>query len=261
LDVRDLTFRAYVTYGAHRGGEGGYKDAEPLLESALRKSPDDKLALVATATINLCDCISAWSTDVAKETAIGIAAVDTLTRVYPTQHFRSLRLKALTLRGRYAEVLSISEEGLKEDPDDVPLLEHRIVALIHVGRAKDALPLVKSLQAARLAGGADRAALIAAAEYAAGNYAQAAEHARAAVGAMSEADLKSPVIGAARLTLAAAEARVGRSTEAREALQDFWTAVPNVRSIAQIRQWMYPTADLYGFEPLFEGLKLAGVSD
>jgi hypothetical protein len=36
-------------------------------------------------------------------------------------------------------------------------------------------------------------------------------------------------------------------------------AVPAADSISAIRKWINPRADLAGFEPLYEGLKLAGV--
>jgi hypothetical protein len=35
--------------------------------------------------------------------------------------------------------------------------------------------------------------------------------------------------------------------------------VPEVTTLSAIRKWMHPGADLAGYEPLFEGLKLAGV--
>jgi hypothetical protein len=56
--------------------------------------------------------------------------------------------------------------------------------------------------------------------------------------------LRSPVSGPVRLTLAAA----------------FDAAVPNTRTIAGIKKWMY-TTDLAGSEQLFDGLRLAGVKD
>jgi hypothetical protein len=77
---------------------------------------------------------------------------------------------------------------------------------------------------------------------------------------MSEEDLRSPVY-ATRLTLAAAEARIGQLDAAKATLADFNASIPNVTTIAQMKQWLHPTADLYGFEPLFAGLRLAGVRD
>jgi class 3 adenylate cyclase len=46
-----------------------------------------------------------------------------------------------------------------------------------------------------------------------------------------------------------------------EALADFNAAVPGVRTVSAIKKWMHPGADLAGYEPLYEGLKLAGVPD
>jgi len=78
---------------------------------------------------------------------------------------------------------------------------------------------------------------------------------------MNEVDLKSPVYGQVRLTLAAAEARLGHADRARRALEDFNTAVPAVRSISAVRRWIYPTDALADFEPFYAGIKLAGMPD
>ena len=42
-----------------------------------------------------------------------------------------------------------------------------------------------------------------------------------------------------------------------------WVAIRRLEAttITAIRQWLYPTADLYDFQPLFNGLRLAGLSD
>jgi len=78
---------------------------------------------------------------------------------------------------------------------------------------------------------------------------------------MSEEQLRSPVDGPVVLTLAAAEAQLGHNDRAKTALADFHAALPQVATIADIKKWIYPTADLYGYEPLFDGLRLAGVKD
>jgi len=47
----------------------------------------------------------------------------------------------------------------------------------------------------------------------------------------------------------------------KEALTDFKAAVPGVDTIPAIKKWMHPAADLAGYEPLYDGLRLAGVPD
>jgi hypothetical protein len=37
--------------------------------------------------------------------------------------------------------------------------------------------------------------------------------------------------------------------------------VPGVQTIAQIKKWIQPAADLSGYEPLYDGLRSAGVPD
>ena len=45
------------------------------------------------------------------------------------------------------------------------------------------------------------------------------------------------------------------------ALADFKTSVPGVATITQIKKWIQPGADLSGYEPVYDGLRLAGVAD
>jgi hypothetical protein len=63
------------------------------------------------------------------------------------------------------------------------------------------------------------------------------------------------------LTLAAAEARRGQRARANKALADFRSAVPGVATIAEIKAWMRPVSHLAGYEPLYDGLRMAGVRD
>ena len=97
--------------------------------------------------------------------------------------------------------------------------------------------------------------------YELGHYELAAQMAKKAITQMSREELGNPRSGAVGLTLVAAEARLGHLSRAKAALADFNAAVPGVRTISAIKKWMHPAADLAGYEPLFEGLRLAGVSD
>jgi adenylate cyclase len=61
LDVRDLSFRAYVDWGLmkqEKDEKGAYVAATDLLNRALVLAPDDPLALRITAQVNLCDCVN-----------------------------------------------------------------------------------------------------------------------------------------------------------------------------------------------------------
>jgi hypothetical protein len=101
----------------------------------------------------------------------------------------------------------------------------------------------------------------AAVDYATEDYGSAVKHAQGATANMTEEESKNATTGADRLTLAAAEARLGNMEQARASLEELRAAVPEATTIGKIRRWLYPTADLYGFEPLFDGLRLAGLSD
>jgi hypothetical protein len=85
--------------------------------------------------------------------------------------------------------------------------------------------------------------------------------ARKAITNLDSDSLRNSRSGAVALTLVAAEARLGRLSRAKAALADFNAAVPGVTTIAAIRKWIHPGAELAGYEPLFDGLRLAGVPD
>lgn len=73
--------------------------------------------------------------------------------------------------------------------------------------------------------------------------------------------LRDRVDGTVRLTLIASEARLGHAARAKAALADFTTTLPQVTTIAAMKKWVHPSADLADFEPLYDGLRLAGVSN
>ena len=85
--------------------------------------------------------------------------------------------------------------------------------------------------------------------------------ARTAVTRLDPDQLRNRKLGAVGLTLVAAEARQGNLASAKAALADFHAAVPDVNTISAVRTWMHPGADLAGYDPLFEGLQLAGVGE
>jgi predicted Zn-dependent protease len=97
--------------------------------------------------------------------------------------------------------------------------------------------------------------------FAQGDYARAAQLAQKAVAQMSEPDLRDRVSGSIRLTQIASEARLGHGDRAKAALADFTATLPDVNSIAAIKKWLHPSADLADSEPLYDGLRLAGVAN
>jgi tetratricopeptide (TPR) repeat protein len=264
LDVRDLSFRALDYWRAHRGPEArnGYMSAYKLLRMALERAPDDALAIYLTAEINLCDCVMAWSTNPEEQRQIGSAALDKYLKIDPTDPEMLLDKAAiLQFRGRYEEALVVANTVLQRHPDSSAALATAAVSLVHLGRAKEALPMMDGLVQRYPDRWEELTALAGDVHYAVGDYGVAASLARNAAARMSESALKNPVTGPVRLTLAAAEARLGHPDGARRALEDFAVSVPAVTSIGAMRRWMVPTSTLSAFEPLYAGLKLAGVPD
>ena len=58
-----------------------------------------------------------------------------------------------------------------------------------------------------------------------------------------------------------AEAHLDHADRARAALADLQVLVPRLTTLSAVRQWIRPNADLAGYEPLYAGLKLAGLPD
>jgi len=263
LDVRDLTFRAFVDWGRKRmagEGKGAYLAATQLLNRALVLAPDDPLALRIVAKINLCDCVEAWSTNIAEQQAVAEKAIDR----YLGTHMDdggALHDKArlYAARGRYSESLLILGSLLERRPEDSSLAEDKAALLLKLGRANEAAVPAAAAYAAR--DRPDRAALLAAIDYETRDFAGAERLSQKAITAMSNAELRSSNAGTVRLTLIAAAAQLHHEGVVRTAIADLADAVPELKTIDAIRKWMNPQANLYGYEPLFEGLRLAGMHD
>jgi tetratricopeptide (TPR) repeat protein len=264
LDVRDLTIRAFVSWSGHHGAEakGAYANASELLKRALALSPDDREATWVTAEINLCDCVMAWSQDVESQKAIGAAALDKYLGMDPNNpDMISEKVSLYDLRGKHEEALLITESLLQRDPDDPWNLWSKALELLKLHRAPEALPIIDSLVARTPNQYSSLEGLASSIHYAVGDYATAAQLARTSTARMREDQLRSPVSGTVRLTLAAAEAQLGHRDRAQAALTDFDTSVPNTKTIAAMKKWVWPTAALAGYEPLYDGLRKAGVPE
>jgi hypothetical protein len=62
-----------------------------------------------------------------------------------------------------------------------------------------------------------------------------------------------------QLTRRAADARLGHRQRPQDAFDDLKAAGPGTDGLAAIRKWVFSSADLAGFEPLHDGLRLAGI--
>src|SRR5262249_51747379 len=222
--------------------------------------PADKLALSLTAQVNLCDCVQGWSKDYREQQAIGADALEKYLQHDPDSGFGlSMKADLLELRGEHEEQLKIAERILRREPENLGGLGTKVDALLKLGRAPEALPVVEALVS--LSDHAENLARAAAVHYALGQYELAVHEARRATARMSREELSNPWLGTVTLTLAAAEARRGQRAKADNALADFRSAVPGVTTIAEIKAWARPTAPLAGYEPLYDGLRTAGVRE
>ena len=262
LDVRDLSFRAYVDWGSKReqDAKAAYAAAMELLNRALALAPEDGLALWLTAAVNLCDCVEAWSQNIVEQQAIGAAALEKYLRKNPdSASALDLKSNLYGLQGRFEESLLIAESVLKREPDRTEARYMQTYDLLKLGRPQEALAAMNELPVELDA--AVYVSLAAAIHYALAQYDLAAQKAQQATAKLNREELANRRWGAVALTLVAAEARLGRPARAKTALANFNAAVPGVTTIAAMKKWIHPMADLAGYEPLYEGLRLAGVSD
>ena len=146
LDVRDLSYRAYVDWqdGKQRRDEkGAYMSATDLLNRALALAPDDPLALFLTARVNLCDCVDGWSKNVAVQQDIGSKALEQYLRHDPVSlSMLGLKSELLALHGRYEESILIADSMLKQNPESADAVYMKAYDLLKLGRPQEALPAV-----------------------------------------------------------------------------------------------------------------------
>jgi tetratricopeptide (TPR) repeat protein len=262
MDVRDLSFRAYADWGKERDHDGkqAHTSATQLLNRALALAPDDSFALYATARINLCDCVEGWSRNVAEQQAVGFAALEKFLRRNP-ESIDGLGHKAslFAFRGQYEEALVIADTILKKDPESVDALHTRAFGLLRLGKPREALVTVNQLL--DFQDDANVHVIASAVHYQLGNDELAASHAQKGAAKMPSEYLSNGNSGSVLLTWIAAEGRLGRQARARTALATFRAAVPGVKTVSAMRAWIKHNAELAGYEPLFDGLRRAGVPE
>jgi DNA-binding winged helix-turn-helix (wHTH) protein/tetratricopeptide (TPR) repeat protein len=263
LDVRDLTFRAVVDWQhrkKQRDEEGAYTTATTLLNRALALAPDDRLALQMTAVVNLCDCVEGWSRNIAEQHAIGEAALDKVLQRDPSSTSMLLvKSDLLSWQGRFEEALLLVESVIAREPDRAGPLAVKAHNLLKLGRPREAAAAIDD--ALTRAEGYGYTMTAAAIYYVLADYERSTLFAQSAKSQMTREQLANPRFGTVGLTLVASQARQGRRDRAQDALNDFKASVPGIDSISGIRKWMHPGAELAGYEPLYEGLRLAGMPD
>jgi TolB-like protein len=263
LDVRDLAFRASMDWAAMRDkdGKAANTQANELLNRALAISPDDPYALRTLARINLCDCVNAWSANPDEQKAIGAAALEKYLRIDPKSTGMLLEKGDLYLVRLHSEdALAIADGVLTREPENAGALSIKAAALLKLGRLKEAQDIMNGLLPRNPTwwGSTALAANIA---YAQGDYARAEQLSQQSVARMNDTDLRDRVDGGIRLTLIASEARLGHLAKAKATWTDFTTNLPQVTTISAIKSWMHPSADLADSDSLYEGLRMAGVSN
>ncbi len=259
LDVRDLTFRAYVDSSSENPDRpAAYAKAQKNLDRALTLSPDDPLALFITAQLNLCECLRTWAPDTREMERIGEAALEKGLAIRPdSRGLLELRGWLLLKRGRNQDALLITDQVLARTPDDGEMLRQRVIALFKLGQIEQAVATVPAmLEANDVWWTQANAATV---HYAAGDDAASILSARKALVQMSTNERADPMYGVVALVLVAAEVRAGRLDRAQAALKDFHVAVPEAQTISKMKAWRPPHAMLPDTPAFWDALRRAGV--
>jgi len=208
LDVRDLTFRASVDWHAQRDADGKAANAHAndLLNRALALAPDDLYALRTRTTVNLCDCVNAWSRNPDEQKAIGAAAMEKyLARDPDSVYMLGQKAGLYQLRLRWEESLAITDVMLARAPTNGYATALKATALLHLRQLKEAQALAEELLARNPSDWVNQST-VADIYFVQGDYAHAAQLAQKAAAQMNETELRDRVSGCIQLTRIAAEA-------------------------------------------------------
>ncbi len=259
LDARDLTYRAYVESSTENPDRpAAYAKAQRNLDRAIALAPDDVLALMVLAQLNLCECLRTWAPDTREMERIGEAALDKALAIRPeSPSLLSLRGWLLLKRGRHDDALLVADQVLARDPDDGETMRLRVIALFKLGRIEQSAAAIPALLNANDTWWTQ--ANVATVRFASGDDAEAIQSARKALVQMSQAERADPLYGIVALVLVAAESRAGRLDRAQAALKDFHAAVPKARGRAEIEAWRPPHAMLPDMPAFWDALRRAGV--
>jgi tetratricopeptide (TPR) repeat protein len=258
LDVRDLAFRAKVDWATDSVDRAGvYATVMKSLNRALALAPDDPLTLMLTAQINLCECLRTWAADDRPMEEIGIKALDQALSLRPGWgDVLGLRFWHHLRHSRFQDALLVNDTLFATDPEDADVLQGRVIALSSLGEVGQALVLVPKMLKA--ADDESSQSIAAAVYFASGDDAQAALLARKALVHMTRNQRADSGPGSAALVLVAAESRAGRLDQARKAFSEFQQAVPNVKTVAQIKTWLRPYWVPPGGDVFWQALRNAG---
>ena len=266
LDVRDLSFRAAVDWRAHRDtdGKAANANANELLNRALVLAPDDQYALRQVAIINLCDCVNAWSSNPDEQKAIECGGHGEVPahRSPPPPPCSGEKASLYQLRGHWEESLVIADSLLQHDPEDANALDLKAAGLLRLGRLKEAQAIADGLTARCPTDWYEHHRIVR-------RHLLCARRlcARGPAGAQGRgANERARATRSGRRHGAAHADRRGSPAldtthEPRLRSADFTATLPNVTTITAMKKWVHPSADLADFEPLYDGLRLAGVSD
>ena len=257
LDAREL---AYLARNKWNNTMEGYEEATRLLNKALALAPDDPLALMLVFRMNLCDCRRKWSKNPEVQERIGVEALEKYLAKYPGDLRAQLwKVYVHELHERYEDAIVILDRLLEKSPDDPELLQRKAYELMRMGKDKDALALMQA--AMREDNSRVDRARASAIQFKLSNYNDSADLAQKAIAEMGKEERADPWSGYVLLLRVAASAEMGRMPQAKIAIADFNAAVPNARTISQIKEWMDPLADIAGYEPFYAALRKAGIPE
>jgi TolB-like protein/DNA-binding winged helix-turn-helix (wHTH) protein/tetratricopeptide (TPR) repeat protein len=232
-DADDIAMRAW---SVHLKGVGpdNFDQARQLFEQAIARDPRSVRGLAGVSITNSMSVAFTWAKDPQAAMRRSQEALDRLEAIDAHAHMTLLaRGSHLLSSGDWAGQFAVSEELIRNFPNDPTSYHHRCSSLLRLGRFDEAIPACE--RAIRISPNESRTpiwnGLIGMNEFMRGNYKAAAERARVPATANAKVAFYA-------LLMAVALARDGQGDEARRAFDEFRERNPSWDSRRIVRGWL-----------------------
>jgi tetratricopeptide (TPR) repeat protein len=208
--------------------------ARQYFEQAVARDPQSIRGLAGLSITHSMDVSFTWSNEAAESMRRSKVALDRAQAIDPHAHLTLLaRASYLLSAGDWSGQFAVSEELIRNFPNDPTSHHHRCSSLLRLGRFDESIPACE--RAIRISPNESRTpiwnGLIGMSEFMRGNYRSAAERARVPATA-------NPNLGYYALFFAVALARDGQKDAARRAFDEFRQRHPAWDSRRVVRGWL-----------------------
>jgi TolB-like protein/DNA-binding winged helix-turn-helix (wHTH) protein/tetratricopeptide (TPR) repeat protein len=213
---------------------GNFAQARQYFEQAVARDPQSIRGLAGLSMTHSMDVSFTWSNEAAESMRRSKEALDRAEAIDPTAHLTLLaRASYLLSAGDWLGQFAVSEDLIRNFPNDPTSYHHRCSSLLRLGRFDESIPACE--RAIRISPNESRTpiwnGLIGMSEFMLGNYKSAAERARVPATA-------NPNLAFYPLFVAVALAHDGQTDAARRAFDEFSQRHPTWDSRRVVRGWL-----------------------